>query len=146
MYYILVTALILLDQIVKYMIKANMSLYESIPLIDGIFHITYIENTGAAFSILEGQRWLLILLPAALCITILYLLVKERRKAPKVYLWSLSLLVAGGAGNLIDRISYGSVCDFLDFRIWPVFNIADICVCVGCGLLVIYMIFMDKKK
>ena len=145
MYYLVIAAVLLLDQITKYIVRAGMELYESIPIVDGIFHITYIQNSGAAFSILQGKTFVLILLPLVLSIALLVAVAKLRKKGHPMLLWSLSLIAAGGFGNLIDRAMMGSVTDFLDFRVWPIFNVADIAVCCGCALLLIYVVFFDGK-
>ncbi len=145
MYYLIMAAVVLLDQLTKYLVRSGMALYESIPVIDGIFHITYIQNSGAAFSILQGRIFVLILLPLVFSVAFLIAIAKLRKKAHPALLCSFSLIAAGGIGNLIDRAILGSVTDFLDFRIWPIFNVADIAVCCGCGLLLIYTIFIDGK-
>jgi len=146
MYYILIVLLVAGDQIIKFFISANMSLGESIPLIENILHITYITNSGGAFSILQGQRLLLITVPAAMSAAILVYVFIKRNSVHFLYLLSLSLICAGGTGNLIDRIRFGAVVDFIGFRVFPIFNFADICVCCGCGLLLIYMFFFEMKR
>lgn len=146
MYYLIIAAVLLLDQITKYIVRAGMELYQSIPIIDGVFHITYIQNSGAAFSMLQGKTFLLLLLPLLFSIAFFAAIIKLRKSGHWTLLLSLSMIVAGGIGNLIDRATMGSVTDFLDFRFWPIFNVADIAVCCGCGLLLIYVIFVDGKK
>ena len=147
MYYILVLLIAGLDQLTKALVRSDFSLGESRPLIEGVFHLTYIENTGAAFSSFEGQRLLLTLLPLILTAVFLFLLATWKRKgAHWTALFAFALIAAGGIGNLIDRCLRGSVTDFLDFRFWPVFNVADIAVCVGCGFLVIFVFFFDRRK
>ena len=150
MYYLVVLFVVILDQAVKYLIRANMRLAESIPVIENLFHITYVQNRGGAFSILEGHTAVLILLPALLAAAMLVFLYKKRRSEPWAVLLALSLVSGGGIGNLIDRLRLGWVVDFLDFRVFPVFNIADICVCLGCGLLLLAVlfpsIFMKKQE
>lgn len=145
MYYLLIVAIIVADQISKAYIHATMILGQSIPVIEDVFHITYVRNTGAAFSILQGEAVLLTVLPI-LFITAIVIFMKVKGKNLH---WSLntalSLIVAGGAGNLIDRIRLGYVVDFFDFRVFPVFNIADIAVCTGCALMIVYIIFFDRS-
>lgn len=145
MYYIIIIVAVLLDQIVKYMIRTNMDLYESIPVIDGVFHITYIQNTGAAFSMFSGHTGLLALITVIITIGILVYLFKLRKDGHWGLMLSLCLIVAGGLGNIVDRVSLKYVVDFLDLRIWPIFNLADVYVCCGCGLLVIYVFFIEPK-
>lgn len=121
-------------------------LYESIPVIQDVFHITYIHNTGAAFSIMAGQISLLILVPLIMIIAALVFMVVMRKKGRPLMMTSVALIAGGGIGNLIDRIALGYVVDYLDFRVFPIFNLADIAVCVGCGLLVVYVLFFDGKQ
>ncbi len=145
-FYVIILVLIAADQISKYAIEAGLDLNQSIPLIDGIFHITYIRNFGAAFSILQGkQPFLIVITFIALAAVIVYLTLKRKESH-----WALSLSLAfiagGGIGNLIDRIRLGYVIDFLDFRRFPVFNVADICVCLGCGLLILYLFYIEPRE
>lgn len=145
MYFIIIAVIIILDQFIKYLIQANIDLNHTIPIIDGVFHITYIQNTGAAFSILQNQTMLLIVMPFIITIIVLFYILKKRKTEHWALLLSMSLIAGGGIGNLIDRIAYGYVVDFFDFRVFPIFNVADISVCVGCGLLVIYMFLLEPK-
>jgi len=146
MYYIIIILLVGIDQAIKYAIRANMTLRETIPIIEGVFHLTYIQNTGAAFGILQGQTAFLIALPAILVVAILIYLHKKTNGSHFTLPLSLALICGGGIGNLIDRVRFGAVIDFIDFRIFPIFNAADIFVCVGCGLLILHMIFFDKPQ
>lgn len=146
MYFIIIVLVVALDQLTKYLIQANLELNSSIPLIDGIFHITYIRNSGAAFSMFQHRTGFLIAMQLAVIAVVLVYLVKRKKKEHWCLLLSLSLIAAGGMGNLIDRAMNGYVVDFLDFRVWPIFNMADISVCVGCGLLILYMFFIDPKR
>jgi signal peptidase II len=120
---------------------------QSVPLINGVFHLTYTENTGAAFSILQNQRWLFIALTIIFIILATYYLIKHP-KEKLIMRVGLSMVLAGAIGNLIDRILLGYVVDFFDFRLinFPVFNIADCAIDVGCALLVIYFLFIAGKK
>jgi len=146
MYYCIIILLAAIDQVIKYFISSKMKLGETIPLIEDVLHITYIRNSGGAFSILQGQTLILIAVPVALIVAILVYIHLKRRNLHVSYLISLSLICAGGAGNLIDRVRFGEVVDFIDFRVFPIFNFADICVCCGCGLLLLYMILYDKQR
>ena len=147
MYYIAILALIGLDWLTKYWIQTSMALNDTIPVIDGIFHITYIHNYGAAFSILQGkQSFLLIVTGIAMTAILAYMVIGQiKKKAAPMELWSLALILAGGIGNFIDRVRFGYVVDFFDFRIWPIFNVADIAVCCGCGLLVFYVLIWEPR-
>lgn len=147
MYYIAILALIGLDWLTKYWIQTSMALNDTIPVIDGIFHITYIHNYGAAFSILEGkQGFLLAVTGAAMAAIAIYMVYAQKKKElTPMGLWSLALILAGGLGNFFDRVRFGYVVDFLDFRVWPIFNVADIAVCCGCGLLVFYVMIWEPR-
>lgn len=137
-------ALVLADQAAKLWIARTMELGESIPMLSGIFHITYIENPGAAFGMFAEQRWMFI----AAGIAVIAAACAMRRRldgASKMTRWGAALLLGGAAGNLIDRVRIGRVIDFLDFRVWPVFNIADIGICVGVGCL-IYALMREEKR
>jgi signal peptidase II len=119
---------------------------ETIPLLENFFHITYIHNRGAAFSLWEQQWVLLIAFPAIVMIVGLVCLFIKRKTWDKLYLLSIAMICGGGLGNLIDRIAHGYVVDMFDFRVFPVFNIADIFICIGCGLMLIYVIFLERKN
>ncbi|MBQ6684874.1 MAG: signal peptidase II [Firmicutes bacterium] len=127
--------------------QTSMALNDTIPVIDGIFHITYIHNYGAAFSILEGkQGFLLIVTGIAMAAILGYMVIAQiKKKTNPMELWSLALILSGGIGNFIDRVRFGYVVDFFDFRVWPIFNVADIAVCCGCGLLVFYVLIWEPR-
>ncbi len=143
--YSLIAGILFVDQIVKYIVRTYMELGQSIPVVNNIFHLTYVQNTGAAFNLFEGKYNLLTLVPlVALTFGVWYM--ERHRDEHGLLLWSLIMIIAGGIGNLIDRIALGFVTDLFDFRVFPVFNVADISICVGCGLLLLYVLFFDKKK
>ena len=135
MFWILVLG-IGLDQLSKHLVMTKMAYLQSIPLFDGIFHLTYVLNEGAAFSLLTGQRYLFIGLT---CIILSGCFYFYRHTPPKkIFLRCAVLMVMTGAlGNLTDRIRFGAVVDFLDLGLFPVFNIADCFVVVGVCLLII---------
>ncbi len=143
--YLWILGLIVFDQLIKLLIRKNMYVGETFAVIDRIFSITYVQNRGAAFSLFTGRGVFLTVVPfAALLIAIWYM---ERHKDAHFTLsLAMQLIIAGGFGNLIDRVALGYVTDMFDFHIWPVFNIADICICVGCAFLVAYIFFFDKPK
>lgn len=124
------------DQISKYLIRQWMVLHESIPVIPGFFHITYILNKGAAFGIMENQRW--IFLAIAIALFILYFCIRKRLPTSWMVQWGSGLLLGGALGNALDRFLRSAVTDFFDFQIWPIFNIADIGIVCGVGLLFLY--------
>lgn len=145
MYYLFIIAIILVDQAAKYLVRTGMSLNQTIPLIDGVFHLTYIHNYGAAFSILEGKQFLLMGITFLAVAVITVYIVWKRKTAHPMLLWGLSMIVGGGCGNLIDRFRQGYVVDFLDIRFWPIFNVADMAVVGGCLLLMIYLLWLEPK-
>jgi signal peptidase II len=129
----------ILDRIAKSAVIHYVSGGTSLPVLDGIFHITLVHNTGAAFGILRGGGWLFMLTSlAAIAAISFYALVKKPVK--KSLAISLGLVMGGAAGNLFDRILYGHVIDFLDFRVWPVFNIADSCITTGTAVILFMVI------
>ncbi len=146
MLYIIIIFAVALDQLTKWQIQQSMILNQSIPVWEGVFSLTYIHNTGAAFSMLTGKTALLALLQAAIIGFLLAYAIRKRRGMPLLLQTALALIIGGGAGNLIDRLCRGYVVDFLDFHVWPVFNVADISVVAGCGLLVAYVLFMEGRE
>ena len=146
MFYILIILIVIGDQLTKGLIQQSMVLNQSIPVWDGIFSITYIHNTGAAFSMLAGKTQVLALFQVIIIGVILgYYILKGRKSHPLLRI-SLAMIVAGGIGNLIDRLTLGYVVDFLDFHFWPIFNVADIGVSAGCVLLAGYVFFIEGKE
>lgn len=135
MIFIITAAILSLDQLTKYLAASRLTLNEPYPLIKGVFHLTLVHNTGAAFGILKNQVLLFIFVSLISVLLIFLNLKKNRLKKASLDNVSLSFILAGAIGNLIDRIAFGYVIDFLDFRIWPVFNIADSAITVGAVLL-----------
>lgn len=146
-YLVITVLLIVLDQLVKAWIVANLSLGESLPLIKNVFSLTYYQNTGAAWSMLEGQMGffaIVTLIAVAVCSYLLY----KNRRGVKIYSFGLSLVLAGALGNFIDRLRLGYVVDMFqtDFISFPIFNVADSCLVVGVILIFIYILFEDHFK
>lgn len=139
-----------LDQLSKYLVVANMGLHESVDIIPGVLRFTYIHNDGAAFGSMDEHRWIFMVLSSAAIIGILVFLFWKKPQ-DKLLLSSLILITGGGIGNMIDRIALGYVIDFIDFcafpKIWMwIFNIADSCVCIGAGLLALWLILDTVKE
>ena len=143
-----------LDQISKIYISSVMSLYASYPVIDGFFNITYVRNPGAAFGFLANatpmfRSLFLIVVSAAAIVMILWFLAKNK-SAGTLLTFALSLILGGAVGNLLDRIRFGNVVDFLDFYIaswhWPAFNVADSAISVGAVLLIVEMFGRKKSR
>ena len=133
-----------IDQLVKHLVVSTMHLGQSFPVIKGIFHITYVLNPGAAFGMLEHQRWFFIVV--ALAAVLLGVFFYRKLQQESILMRSgAGLLLGGAVGNLADRIQSGLVVDFLDFRVWTVFNIADLGICAGAGIL-IYDIWQRRNE
>lgn len=145
-YAILALLLVAGDQLTKLVIRANIPLGSSIPFIPHILDLTYVQNTGAAFSLLRQHTWLLTLISAVVVLAMCALIVKGFFKNA-LGRWAAALVLAGGMGNLIDRVLLGYVTDmfqtvFMDFA---VFNVADCCITVGVPLLFLYVWFYVGK-
>lgn len=145
-YYLIIVGVIIFDRAVKYFISSNMIAGDTVPIIENIFHITYVQNRGAAFSLMEGEGLFLIGLPTVAITAALVILFIKRRHWRCLMKTSIAFICGGGLGNLIDRVTQGYVVDMFDFRVFPVFNIADIFICVGCGLLLLDVILSERKS
>jgi len=148
---IISAVLIGIDQLTKFLVSQNIApagggMPNTIHLIDGFLSITYIENTGMALGLLENQRWIFIPLTIVGMLVLAVFLFRYK----KHNFWSYSaitLLIAGGIGNLIDRVVRGYVVDFISFSFFPyVFNFADCCVTVGAVMLILAVIFSERQK
>jgi signal peptidase II len=148
-YYLIVSCVVLSDQLVKRAVGTRLrgTRGMSLRLIPGLFDIVYVENTGAAFSILQGKRIFLILFTLLLLAALIVYIFLNRKTAAPVSLTALALVAGGGLGNLIDRLRLGYVVDYLAFRpfSFPVFNLADVAVCVGCGLLLLHFAVAELR-
>ena len=126
-----------LDQLIKFVVKNNVEINDSIPIVKNALHITYITNTGSAFGLFKDLNLLFIFISIAIMIFIVYYL-KNAKSENKIESAFFGLLFGGIIGNLIDRLIYGHVIDFIDFRIWPVFNLADSFITISVIGLVSY--------
>ncbi|MBQ8392419.1 MAG: signal peptidase II [Clostridia bacterium] len=135
-----------IDQLIKWLVRSNMLVGQTIPVIDDIFHITYIRNEGAAFGILSEHRWVFMTFSTIAIIAIGVYLFKfcEEPLFTKI---GLALIVGGGIGNMIDRIILKYVVDMIDCRFidFYIFNFADCCVCVGSGMVILGLIHSLAK-
>ena len=145
-------AVLVLDQATKVYIDRTMQLYQSIPVINGLFSITYMRNKGAAFSFLSSFDYrrpffILVSLVAVIAILVAY---RKLRDDQRFASFSLALILSGAVGNMIDRIRLGEVIDFLDVfwqtHHWPAFNVADSAICVGVFLLAIDMFIEERRQ
>lgn len=149
MYFLLVALLVIIfDQLTKYYVVSNFYLGESVPVIENIFHWTYILNPGAAFGMFEGSRWFFVVIAIGVLVGIWYMK-DEINEGGWMMQYGAALFGGGAIGNLIDRAKSGLVIDFFDFRIWPVFNVADIAICVGVAMIlwkVLQTEFLTNEK
>jgi len=124
----------LVDRVTKYIFSDLLVYGESLPVIPKIFHVTMVHNTGIAFGFFKDQGFIFIVIPIVaifLLIFNIYYYRQNDKALSRVYIVGFSLILGGAIGNLIDRIVYGYVIDFIDFRVWPVFNIADSAITIG---------------
>lgn len=143
----LVAAFILVaaDQLIKYFVSLNLKPVGSVTLIDNLLSLNYVENRGVAFGMFDGMRWVFVALTVLLIAGIIFYMFKSRPNKKMFYV-STALIIGGGVGNLIDRIFFGYVIDYLSLSFFPpVCNFADYCITVGVALLAIYILIDNKK-
>ena len=136
---LLVAGIVVADQLSKLWVVAQIPLYTRVEAIPGLFHLTYVQNTGAAFSSFQGMRWVFTL-------AIIWEFSKKRMPFTMFDRWCIAAIFGGGLGNMIDRVRLGFVVDMieLDFMTFPVFNVADCFICCGCFALMFSLIFINK--
>ncbi len=146
LFFIGIILLVLIDQLTKLLVINTIKGVETLPLIQDVFHLTYWENRGAAFGILQNQRVFFVVLTILIVLAVVIFMIAKKPKS-LMLCTSLTLLMGGAIGNFIDRALKGYVVDFLDFRLinFPIFNAADCFVVVGAVLLAVYLIFMEDK-
>ena len=143
-FYILALAILIIDQFLKFLVHQSMSLGQSIPLLDGILKLTYVRNTGAAFSLFVGFSPYLLVIGLIVALAVIYFHYKI--PARNYYLQTgLAFILGGSLGNLVDRIFRSYVIDYLDITVWPVFNFADIMINAGV-ILIAFKLFAERKK
>ena len=148
LFMVLFAALILIaDQVTKFLTVAKISLYSKVNFLPGIVSLTYVQNDGAAFSMLEGQQWLFAVVFAVFAGFIIWEFSKKRLPFTTFERFCIIAVFAGGLGNMIDRLRLGYVVDMIstDFMNFPVFNVADIFITCGCILLMLHLIFFNKE-
>ena len=132
------------DQIIKFFVSTNLKEIGSVSVIDNLLSFTYVKNNGVAFGSFAGNRWIFVVLTTALIAAILIYMFKKKPKS-KLFYVSVALVVGGGIGNLIDRIFYGYVIDYISLSFFPpVCNFADYCITVGTVLLMVYVLFFSE--
>lgn len=140
-------AIVALDQWTKALTVSTVPMHEKLGSVLGIFHITHTENSGAIWGILQGQTWLFVLI-MVLFLAVIGVMIWKKWLTKKFELICLAMIAGGGLGNMIDRLAYGKVTDMIefDFVSFPVFNVADCFITVGCAALLVYIIFFDREK
>ena len=138
---------VFLDQLTKYLTVLHLKPVDTVPIIEDVLHLTYVENTGAAFGMMKDARWVFMITSTLAIIGILVYLFWKRPES-KLECLSLAFIVGGGIGNMIDRTVLGYVVDMIDFRLinFAVFNVADSFVCVGAGLMILHLILEMVKE
>ncbi|WP_093988680.1 signal peptidase II [Massiliimalia timonensis] len=148
-YFVLFAALVAigLDQLFKYLAIQFLSGIETLPLINGVLNLTYLENRGAAFGIFQGKKFLLVGITGLLILGLIVLLLAGRIRSAML-MWAVGLIIGGGIGNLIDRIFRGYVVDYVHVRFiqFPIFNFADCLVVIGTIMIIIYFLFIEGRK
>ncbi|NLX77769.1 MAG: signal peptidase II [Clostridiaceae bacterium] len=143
---VIIAVILMLDQATKLYVRNNLPLGLKNEVIPDFFYFTHVENTGAAFGILKNGRYFFIVLTVVICAILVYIMIKNNHKVLRL---SISFILAGAAGNWIDRVFRGRVTDFFDFYIfgydYPVFNVADICINIGTFIMLIYILFIYKE-
>lgn len=143
--------LVIADQIIKYFVSVYLQPIGTVTVIDNLFSLTYVENRGVAFGMFSDMRWIFVALTSVLIAVIIFIMFQKRPKGKFFYICS-ALIIGGGIGNLIDRIFYGYVIDYLSISFFPpVCNFADYCITVGTVMLLIFVLFFSdilksKKK
>ena len=135
------------DQLTKYLTVANIALHQDVEFIPGVLGLTYVQNTGAAFSSFEGQQWLFALIFSLFTVAILYEYFKKPQPFSKFERWCIAAIYGGAVGNMIDRVRLGYVVDMLEtkFMVFPVFNVADCFITCGCIAMMVSLILFNKE-
>lgn len=144
-FFFIAAAVVFVDLLSKIFVVRYMGLNESIPIIKNIFHLTYVQNPGAAFGILAYRTGFFVL-AALIVVSFIIIYLRHLPQGHSMLRFALALQLGGVLGNLIDRLRLGYVIDFLDFRVWPVFNLADIAIVIGIGLLILDLARSPRKK
>ena len=147
LFWILVALVIIIDRVIKYWAITGLQPVGDIPLWEGVLHLTYAENTGAAFSLLSNAQWVLIAISAVATVIISGIAIRYYKEMGRTGLIALAMVLGGSVGNLIDRIMYSYVVDYIYVKIinFAIFNFADACLTVGAILLGVYILFMHGK-
>ena len=147
LYSLFVLAIVAADQITKYLVVANIPLYGDVSFLPGVLGLTYVQNTGAAFSAFQGMQWLFAVIFLLFTAAVLWEYFKKPMGFTRFERWCIAAIYGGGLGNMIDRVRLGYVVDMLEteFMSFPVFNLADCFISCGCVLLMAHLAFFNRK-
>lgn len=143
---IFVLGIVSVDQLTKFLVVQNIPLHTQVDAVPGLFSLTYVRNTGAAFSSFQGMQWLFLVIFLLLTAAVFYEYFKKPMPFTRLERWTIAAVYGGGLGNMIDRLRLNYVVDMinLDFMSFPVFNVADCFITCGCILLLIHLTFFNK--
>ena len=147
LYFLLVAAIVAADQLTKYLVVTGIPLYERIPFLPGVLDLTYVRNTGAAFSSFEGQQWLFALIFLIFTGLVLWEYAHKSLSFTGFERWCIAAIYGGGLGNMIDRVRMGYVVDMIETEVmnFPVFNVADCFITCGCIALIGHLCLFNKE-
>ena len=147
-FYIFIVILIIIDQISKQMIHSNFELGQTLPIINDFFHLTYVQNRGVAFGVMQGKLMIINIISISAVILMIIYAKKNSNKLPKIENYAWLFIISGAFGNILDRILRGFVIDMIDFRgIWGyIFNLADVYINIGVILMIINSIIEERAK
>ena len=139
-------SIVAVDQITKFLTVAHIGLYQHVEMLPGVLGLTYVQNTGAAFSSFEGMQWLFAVIFLIFTGLILWEYFKKPQPFTRLERWCIAAIYGGGLGNMIDRLRYGYVVDMIktEFMEFPVFNVADCFITCGCIMLLVHLVFFNK--
>ena len=138
--------IVAVDQITKFLTVAHIGLYQHVEMLPGVLGLTYVQNTGAAFSSFEGMQWLFAVIFLIFTGLILWEYFKKPQPFTRLERWCIAAIYGGGLSNMIDRLRYGYVVDMIktEFMEFPVFNVADCFITCGCIMLLVHLVFFNK--
>ena len=144
---LLAAGIVAADQFTKFLVLQNIPLHGHVDFIPGLLSLTYVRNTGAAFSSFEGAQWLFALVFAVFTVAVVWEMIKKSMPFTRLERWLILCIYAGGLGNMIDRLRFGFVIDMIEveFMDFAVFNVADSFITCGCILLLVHLIFFNKE-
>ena len=146
-FFLFTAAIVAADQVTKYFTVANIALHADVPFLPGLLQLTYVRNTGAAFSSFEGQQWLFALIFLVFTGMLIWEFFKKSMGFTTFEWWCIAAIYGGGLGNMIDRVRLGYVVDMIEttFMEFPVFNVADCFITCGCILMMIHLVLFNKE-